>query len=639
VEYRRDIDGLRAVAVLAVVLFHLGTGLPGGFAGVDVFFVISGYLIASQLYAEAEAGSFSNLSILGFYERRARRILPALLATIVASSAAAGLLFYPRELVAFATSAIASALFCANLHFQATGDYFAPAADTVPLLHLWSVGIEEQFYIVFPLLLAVTAKLGRRYRGASMSAYLGAALAIPLFVSLAVSQLWIAVDPGAAFYGPESRAFELLIGCVLALPRVPKPSARWANLASLGGAGCLAGAFALFDRATPFPGVFALLPCLGTAAIIWSGTATRPAVSRLLALRPLVLTGKISYSLYLVHWPVLVFGKRLFPHSEPTSFAVGVALISLALAALSYRLVEQPFRRRGEGRPFVSVLRAAAASIAAVVVLGAWTVQQSGFAGSADNPRARMLAYLQFDPRPLYRSRECFLDPDQDLASIDVKRCLPDGTGTPAMLWGDSHAADLYPGLRIAFAAAGYSLGELTASACGPVVGRDAPARPKCRLFNDQVLALLLTIKPTMVILAAEWFPDPDAVKLLNQTVTMLSNAGTKVIILGNSPLFKASVPNLVADRMESGDRDLTTDWTTAQDIEGHFEHATEAVMSSGFSGQAELRYISIFKTVCPNSRCPLLANDETPIYFDSSHLTGAGSLMFAKMLTPQILR
>ena len=143
-EYRRDIDGLRAVAVLAVVLFHLGA-LPGGFTGVDVFFVISGYLIASQLYAEVAAGSLSSFSILGFYARRARRILPALLATIVVSSAAAVLLFYPRELVAFATSAIASALFCANLHFQATGDYFAPAADTIPLLHLWSVGIEEQF--------------------------------------------------------------------------------------------------------------------------------------------------------------------------------------------------------------------------------------------------------------------------------------------------------------------------------------------------------------------------------------------------------------------------------------------------------------------------------------------------------------
>jgi SGNH domain-containing protein len=265
-------------------------------------------------------------------------------------------------------------------------------------------------------------------------------------------------------------------------------------------------------------------------------------------------------------------------------------------------------------------------------------VQQSGFAGYSDNPRARILAYLQFDPRPLYRSRECFLDPDQDLTSIDVQRCLPDGTGTPAMLWGDSHAADLYPGLRIAFAGAGYSLGELTASACGPVVGRDAPARPKCRLFNDQVLALLLTIKPTMVILAAEWFPDPDAVQLLNRTVTTLSNAGTKVIILGNSPLFKASVPNLIADQMDSGAKNLTTDWTTAQDIERHFEHATEAVMSQGFSGRTDLRYISIFKTVCPNSRCPLLANDEIPIYFDSSHLTGAGSLMFAKMLTPQIL-
>jgi peptidoglycan/LPS O-acetylase OafA/YrhL len=652
-------DGLRGVAVLAVVLFHLGAGgaagfipggfIPGGFAGVDVFFVISGYLIASQLYAEAETGSFS---LLRFYERRARRILPALLATLVASSAAAALLFYPRELVAFTTSAIAAALFCANLHFQAMGDYFAPAADTVPLLHLWSLGIEEQFYIAFPLLLAAVMKLNRRSRDAAsrapISAPLGAALAFLLVVSVAASQALIAASPGAAFFSAPSRAFELLIGCMLALPRVPSPSALGARLASLAGAGCLAGTFALFDRSTPFPGLFALVPCLATAAIIWSGGAAAPApVSRLLALRPLVLIGRLSYSLYLVHWPVLVFGKRLLPHAEPMSFAVGAALVSLALAIVSYQLVEQPFRRRGEARPAGRGLVAAATAMAAVVVLGAITVQQSGFAGSADNPRARVLAHLQFDPRPLYRSRECFLDPDQDLTSIDVKRCLPDGSGKAAMLWGDSHAADLYPGLKIAFADAGYSLGELTASACGPLVGRDAPARPKCRLFNDQVLALLLTLKPTMVILAAEWFPDPDAVKLLDQTVTVLSNGGSKVIILGNSPLFKASVPNLIADRMPSGAENsmnglttgLSSDLASVQDVELNFEHAADGVMSTDFAGRPDVRYVSIFETVCPNSRCPLLANDETPIYFDASHLTGAGSLMFAKVLTPQILR
>ena len=429
-----------------------------------------------------------------------------------------------------------------------------------------------------------------------------------------------------------------MIGCILALPGIARPSAFAANLASLLGAGCLAASFALFDRATPFPGVFALLPCLGAAAIIWSGSAGRPVLSRLLALRPMVVTGRISYSLYLVHWPVLVFGKKLFPHAEPASFAVSVGLISLALAALSYRLVEQPFRR-GRGRPVVHVLGAAAAAIGAVVLLGGLTVQQSGFEGSSGVSRARMLAYLRFDPRPLYRSRECFLDPDQDLTSIDVGRCLPDATGTAAMLWGDSHAADLYPGLRVAFAGAGYSLGELTASACAPMVGRDTPARPNCRLFNDQVLALLLRVRPAMVILAAEWFPDLDAVARLNRMITQLADAGSKVILLGNSPLFKASVPNLIADRIARGASVPPADWSTADDVERHFEHATEEVMSQHFSGRTDLRYISIFQTVCPNSRCPLLADDETPIYFDSNHLTGEGSLSFAKLLTPQMLR
>jgi peptidoglycan/LPS O-acetylase OafA/YrhL len=624
-EHRNDIDGLRAVAVLAVVLFHLGFGLPGGFAGVDVFFVISGYLIASQLYAHADSGAFS---IAAFYERRARRILPALLATITASALAAYLVFDPSELVAFAKSGIAAVLFSANIYFYATSDYFSPSADTVPLLHLWSLGIEEQFYILFPLLVGAAARFGRRLLSIGLPAL--------LLASLATSQLAAATNPIAGFYLPDSRAFELLIGTVVALPAIPNPkSALWANLASIAAVCYIGAALVVFGPATPFPGFAALLPCIGTAGLIWSGRGANPIASRLLSFRPLVGIGKISYSLYLVHWPVLVFGKRLFPHADPALLASGVALLSLALAAFSYRFIEQPFRRPGSGRSSLQVLSDAAASITCIVALCAWTVHLAGFEPAGDQRIGNMLAYLHFDPRPLYRSRECFLDPDQDLTSIDIKHCLPSENGAPAMLWGDSRAAALFPGLKTSLAKEGYSLGELTASACSPVVGLDRAERPKCRAFNDAVLSVLLSMRPKIVILAAYWLPDGHSVTLLNETIARLAGRDIKVVMLGNSPLFNISVPAIVVQRIQS----KRPGFASHNDLELEYQRSTESLMSSAFGHRSDVRYVSIFDTVCPDERCPLLANDETPIYFDSAHLTEAGSLLFATMLTPQILR
>ena len=302
--YRADIDGLRALAVLAVISFHLNFGLPGGFIGVDIFFVISGYLITGITVAGIRSRSFSALE---FYARRARRILPGLISTLIASSIAAGTILYPPQLIAFAKSAIAAVLFSANIHFLAVSGYFAPAAEAIPLLHLWSLGIEEQFYILFPAIALLCARGSRKLYPVVLIALCAA--------SLVASQLMLGKDPALAFYLLPFRGYELLMGCLLALPaaRSRFKSGPGSQAAALAGAALVIGPVLFFGPATAYPGLPAAIPALGTALIIKAGEARSTMISKLLSARLLVGIGKISYSLYLVHCA----GDRLWSSNFP----------------------------------------------------------------------------------------------------------------------------------------------------------------------------------------------------------------------------------------------------------------------------------------------------------------------------------
>ena len=329
IRYRPDIDGLCAVAVVAVVLFHARVpGFTGGYVGVDVFFVISGYLITALLAGEIGAGRFS---LLRFYERRVRRLWPALLVVLdrclvrLVARRTEGLWSEPRRRV----------LFVANILFFVEADYFAGPAETKPLLHTWSLAVEEQFYIVFPPLLWL---LMRRARTWTVPV-----LAVAWLVSLVACLLATSREPEAAFYLAPFRAWKLLSGALLALGAVPPPPARLRPLMAPLGLGLILLAVFAFTAATPFPGAAALLPCLGAALVVHAGGDGRDLATRLLLSRPIVFVGLVSYSLYLWHWPVLVFGRL----STTGAFGVGATLAaSFALAVLSWRFVERPFRRK-----------------------------------------------------------------------------------------------------------------------------------------------------------------------------------------------------------------------------------------------------------------------------------------------------
>ena len=372
--YRPEIDGLRAISILCVIAFHFKLGINGGYIGVDIFFVISGYLITRNIVHDLEAGKFS---LMRFYTRRIRRLFPALLFMVTATFLVAVLWFSPIALRNQAKDTLATLASLSNFHFwNELHAYFSPAATSVPLLHTWSLSVEEQYYVVWSIALLVAASV--RWH----KIIPGLIFAVAIF-SLIASQYWLSRDPVAAFYLTPFRIFELCIGALcIWVERWRLPEANLANVLFAAGLGAIVLSALLFGPTTPFPGVRALLPCMGAASIIYSGTRTRWAI--LLNNRLAVGIGLISYSLYLCHWPILVFSIYIF--GEPSHNWVIAILIaaSFAVATFMYFFIEKPFRLHGAPvttRSFIRLLGRCALVSAPVVLmallalpnrLGAW---------------------------------------------------------------------------------------------------------------------------------------------------------------------------------------------------------------------------------------------------------------------------
>jgi peptidoglycan/LPS O-acetylase OafA/YrhL len=377
--FRPDLEGLRGLAILLVLLFHAGIpGVTGGFIGVDVFYVLSGFLITGLLIRERERAG--RVSLPAFYARRARRILPAALTVAVVTMVAAAAILPPLDLLRTADDAVAVALSVGNIRFAGLAtDYFAPTGSPSPLLHYWSLGVEEQFYVVWPALLILATRFGRPRLGAGLvvSGVVAASLALSVWLT-GVAAPW-------AFYSLPARAWQLGAGGLLAIAlergvrlrlRAPLVAAGWTGLAAVLGGAVVIGA------GTPYPGVAALLPTVGTAALIASGGLGRWSPGRLLAIAPMRFLGRISFSLYLVHWPMLVLPAAGLSVDEelPIQARVALALASIAVAWVCWRVVEEPIHhtRRLRTRPWRTLGVAAAtvaATIAVVVVMSAATSQ------------------------------------------------------------------------------------------------------------------------------------------------------------------------------------------------------------------------------------------------------------------------
>ena len=640
-QYRRDIDGLRSVAIIPVVLFHAGLEwISGGYVGVDVFFVISGFLITSVIMSAVERGTFS---FAHFYERRARRLLPALFAVLVFSLAVGALIMSPVQFRDMGAAMIATVFYVANILMWRRSGYFEGAAETDPMLHMWSLSVEEQFYIFYPiLLLLVVRRFGRNPF---------AAVALISAASLALSVWGVKNAPNPTFFLLPTRAWELGAGALVALSVVGtnwSPALR--NTAGLAGFAMIAFAVLAYQPGTPFPGLAAVPPVLGTALIIAAGRGGSNAVARLLSWTPLVGIGLISYSLYLWHWPILVFLNIHYGlHQVPDwAMALGVGA-SVLLAHLSWRYVERPFRSSdGFGRR--RIFQLSGAGIAAATVVGAALVATQGLSARFDAATNAAFRTAEINP---FRAR-CMGHSTRDtLCTLGV-----DDKPATFVLWGDSHAMSAAHGIDLA-ARAQNRAGLLAAqSDCPPVLGvSGSPLHngPDCERFRRAVLDLIEAEDTiTDVVLHARWARyteprlawdvyDPPVFELrdsalrpfggqgysrnfmdegLIAAVRRLRAAGKTVHVMEGVPEQAVEVPDVVGRHL-GFDAPLPPPADAAQ-VQGRaqlFERVGPALRDLGAH-----QYV-VSDRFCEQQGC-IYVQQDVPLYEDTNHLSLEGSAL-----------
>jgi peptidoglycan/LPS O-acetylase OafA/YrhL len=518
--------------------------LAGGYAGVDVFFVISGYVITRGIAGEAASGA---LSVSQFYFRRIRRIFPALLTVLFSCFAFAWFCLDPNQTAQLGKQAASGALFVPNLMFLLETGYFDPAAETKPLLHLWSLGVEEQFYLFWPLALVLMRRAARKPIHVT-AALLAASLALFVYVG--------SYSKDAAFYLPFTRFWEILAGCALALkgenPHIPR-----LGLDALSFAGLVLLAFAAIVslRSGWLPSAWPLLPVSGSCALIFAGP--QAAANRFLSHRPFVLLGAVSYPLYLWHWPVLSFNHVINPESAAWLTRLACVALSLALAFLTYRFVEAPIRFPPGRNP-----AAAAALPGRLLRLMSLAALAGAALFAADGARFRfpmevrnVLAHADYEFMKDAQVPDCWLDgkaPFSDFAKVCFFR-PEQAVDTGVLVWGDSHAARLYPGLRAVLGTKD-GLAQLTRDSCPPLLGFGYQI---CQDSNELVLSYIKRAVPQKVILFAVWphYARNDASRLsmensLVLTIAALRAAGVKAVrVVGPFPIWDAPLPGILFRR------------------------------------------------------------------------------------------
>jgi peptidoglycan/LPS O-acetylase OafA/YrhL len=635
-QYRPEVDGLRTVAVIPVILFHAGFQLfRGGFVGVDIFFVISGYLITSIIYSELMVGKFS---IVNFYERRARRILPALFFVLAACLPFAWLWLLPADAKGFAQSVVSVTLFSSNILFWLTSGYFDTATELKPLLHTWSLAVEEQYYVFFPLLLMLFWRAGKRV--------LLAVLAVIGLASLVAAQLLVHDKPDFTFYLLPTRAWELLIGAFTAIYFTTSINARVTDAArqagSLAGFALIVFALLAYDKNTPFPSVYALAPTVGAALIILYAT---PAtwVGRLLASKPFVGIGLISYSAYLWHQPLFAFARhRSLDEPSPQVFAALIAA-TLVLAHISWKYVEAPFRTRSMfSRKQVFAFGLTGSMLFAMAGIGGHLTQ--GFLEQRTTPE--QLAVLKTaQPSP---ERDTCHTGGKDYRRAETACEYLQGKLTWAA-FGDSHIVELAYAVAEKLQPQGIKLKHFSYSGCAPSFGTTLAEMPHCSAWTQEA-AHYIGQHPeieTVVVshrIHAELFGvheltyphlphDVGAAQQEQRWQALIDvlgyfvASGKHVILVLQAPelarpmdklLFRAPDPRGNVVSVSRAWWDARSAWTTAR---------LNQI-------PREVRIIDPAKLLCDSANC-YAAKGGVAYYFDDNHLSVAG----AELVADQVLQ
>lgn len=647
-KYRPEVDGLRSIAVLSVIFFHAGfTTFSGGFVGVDVFFVISGYLITTIILSEMEQEKFS---LVTFYERRARRILPALFFVMFLSAIAAYFLLSPLHLVDFSQSLVAISLFSSNILFWQETGYWGVENELKPLLHTWSLAVEEQYYVLFPLFLMLMWSFRKRW---IVSSFI-----IIAFLSFCLSEYMSSVRPTANFFLLPMRAWELAVGSIAAFLLMYKKE-KLKVLTDLKGLNeacsflgiCLIGySIVVFDEYTPFPGVYGLVPTIGTALIIiFADEKTQ--IGRLLSLKLFVGVGLISYSTYLWHQPLFAFAKHAsLIHPSKEVFFI-LSILSLLLATISWKYIESPFRDKAKfNRQKIFQLSAAGSAI--FVVVGIFVVLHNGI---PDRFSADFKLFNERHENNLSYRYESPLEKAEFETNSGTLSALSIGNNaieTPTfVVWGDSHAASMLPAIHKSAVKNNVKGIFIERGGCIPLIGA-AQTLPKyyssCLKRNDIAIDFISSQSSIdKVFLISRWsiyamgerfereygrtvlIRDEYTHKLsidenkkvfersALRTITKLNELGLEIIIVNQVPEIEFNVPD-------------ATSKILMHDLEASLEPSVESYTKRNLfvnnvfrnlSSQFSISFIKPHKEMCDNEKCSIYSSDFVPVYKDSNHL------------------
>ncbi|MCZ4294810.1 acyltransferase family protein [Vibrio sinaloensis] len=620
IAYRPDIDGLRAVAVSLVVIYHaFPSFLPGGFIGVDIFFVISGFLITSIILKGLNEEKFG---FRDFYLRRINRIFPSLITVLSVSFFVGWMIYLPQELEELSKHIIGGVFFVSNFLLLGESGYFDTAAESKPLLHLWSLGIEEQFYIFWPFILCFLYKIGR----GSVATIIAVVLC-----SFSLNVIFINYYPEFAFYAPFTRFWELAFGSFLSFVNFqskPKGISRiflWLNnkrlrleLCSVIGTALLITAVLVTNKDQSFPGWYALLPTTGALLIILAG---RDAIINryILSAKFMVMVGLISFPLYLWHWPLLVLFKQNAGGELSNISLFSLVFTSFVLAWITYRYVEIPLRFNS------SKLKTCAKLIVAslfISLLSLYVISQDGVPRRFPQVVQNVISLDDADATKNWRVGTCHLLPKQKYESFGKCESEPNDFSKPTLLlWGDSHAAHLYQGM-VANLSVAYRIVQMTASTCPPIANMDIPVSPNCVGINENMRQFVSSQKPDRVVLAAAW--DVYDWKRLSSTVDWLKQVGvSKIDLVGPVPRWIDSLPRqLLVYFKEHRYQDLPIrmkDGLAPNVMELDFE-------MKQFALSHNIGYLSPTSILCNKDGCLTRIGEQSLTAFDSAHLTEDGA-------------
>jgi peptidoglycan/LPS O-acetylase OafA/YrhL len=663
--FRPDIQGLRAIAILLVVLYHANVpGIRGGYVGVDVFFVISGYLITGQLVREL--GATGRISLTGFYLKRIRRLLPSAIIVIIATLLVARIVAPPLFTISLSVDAIFAALYVLNYRLAAEGvNYQNAGAAPSAFQHFWSLGVEEQFYICWPLLILLVAILTRRWWRDLLPVLFLCIIGVSLFIS----QHLLATDSPMSYFSVESRAWEFGIGAMLALASGPlsrvRPKIR--SALSFAGLGVIVGTGVFYDASTQFPGVNALAPALGSAFVIAAGCGSRLDTEVILDNRVMQYLGKISYQWYLWHWPVLILAPYIWPHATFTWGAdLGLVVLSLGLAAITYYVLDAPLRRL----KFNQAIWASAGAVLMGLTVLVGSVVDSSLTSlvastsvartvSAAPPKSTLKTVTPFsstptsgavDPSVLQAASDTPAYPADcivDYNATTSPECLigPDGSETNAavtsdrvVLLGDSHAGEWYPDVYRLAREYGWDTEVLNKESCPLAsITTDNSAVSgsywQCTQWRNNMISRLLSEpRPKIIFIASLNYYTADNALLAKgwqETIHALQAVGAPIVYLRDTPYPNYDVPTCVSGALN--------DWSKCSFERAVAFHA-DPLMSGTAAAHGLAARVDVDSYLCPvkDAQCPAVLGGIL-LYRDNSHVTNTAMSMLAPVVQEQL--